>query len=83
MKTLLAAAALALIALTTEALAHQRTIYGSDGKAVARCTSGSTQTTCFGADGKVVSRESTSRSGSTTPYGADGNVLGKTSRETR
>ena len=51
---------LALIALlmSAEAIAQQRTVYGADGKAVARCTRGSTQTTCFGADGRAITRES-------------------------
>ena len=72
---------LALIALlmSAEAIAQQRTVYGADGKAVARCTRGSTQTTCFGADGRAITRESNG-----TVFDArTGNAVGKSTREKR
>ena len=70
---------LALIALlmSAEAIAQQRTVYGADGKAVARCTRGSTQTTC--SDGRAITRESNG-----TVFDArTGNAVGKSTREKR
>ena len=52
---------LALIALPVSAMAQQRIHYGSDGRVVARCTTGTTQITCYGADGRVISRETRER----------------------
>ena len=82
MKTLLAAAALALIALTT-ALAQQRTLYGSDGRVVGRATTDSTGTTTLDRDGRAVTRESPTSSGTIIYDGASGRVLGKTTKEQR
>jgi hypothetical protein len=84
MKTLLAAATLALIALTTEALAQQRTIYGSDGRVIGH-TATDTQgtTTLYGSDGRAVTRETTTRSDTTVYDARTGNVVGKVTKEKR
>ena len=73
---------LALIALlmSTEAIA-QGTVHGADGKPVARCATGTTQTTCFGADGRAITRESTTSSGTTTYDAQRGRIITREKRQ--
>jgi hypothetical protein len=78
MKTLLAAAALALIATSEVSAQSASALYGSDGRVVGRSTTDSQGTvTTFGTDGRVISREATTRSGATTVYdGPSGRAVG-------
>ena len=67
--------------MPTQVLAQQRTIYGADGKAVARSTTDTQGTvTTYDAGGKVISRET--RDG-TIYDGASGRIIGKVTREKR
>jgi len=70
--------------LPTQVLAQQRTIYGTDGKPIARSTTDSQGTiTLYGSDGRVVSRETTTPSSSTVYDGQSGRVVGKVTRDKR
>ena len=74
--TIGAVIAIVLALLTTEVLAQQRTIYGSDGKVIGRATTNSNgSTTYYGADGRVSGRAFTSGN-TTTFYGPDGRKAG-------
>ena len=70
---------LTLAALSTEASAQQRTIYGSDGRAIGRTTIDSQGTTThYGSgDGRAVTRETTTPSGTTVYDARTGSVVGK------
>jgi hypothetical protein len=83
MKRLLAIAAFALL-MPAEAMAQQRTLYGSDGRVVGRSTTDRQGTvTTYGADGRAVSRETTTRSGTTVYDARTGNAVGKITKERR
>jgi hypothetical protein len=72
-----AALAIAAMLMPTAVLAQQRTIYGSDGRVIAREVTGSNgDVTFYGADGRVDARSSTDSQGTTTIYGADGRRAG-------
>ena len=75
----LSALIVAFLLHTLAAHAQQRTIYGSDGKAIGRSTTDSQgTTTLYGSDGKALTRESP-RSGGSTIYDAQsGRQLGTT-----
>jgi hypothetical protein len=84
MKRLLATAILLALLMPAVAVAQQRTIYGADGKAVARSTVDTQGTvTTYGADGRVISRESNTHSGTTIYDGPSGRVVGKVTKERR
>ena len=69
---------LTLAALSTEASAQQRTIYGSDGRAIGRTTIDTQGTTThYGSDGRAVTRETTTPSGTTVYDARTGSVVGK------
>ena len=77
-------AALALAALTVEASAQQRTIYGPDGKVIGRVTTDSQGSqTIHGADGRVTGRTSTDSQGTTTIRDASGRTVGTTTSPRR
>jgi hypothetical protein len=67
------------------ALAQQRTVYGADGKAIARSTTDSagTITTYDASSGKVISREAITRGGTTIYDAGTGRAIAKTTREQR
>jgi hypothetical protein len=72
-----AAVMLALLLSPADALAQQRTIYGSDGRASGRSTTDSGgATTTYGPDGRATGRTSTGSDGTVTIYGADGRKAG-------
>jgi YD repeat-containing protein len=74
-RTLLAA--LALMAVTTVALAQQQTFYDNTGRVVGRSTTDSAgSTTFYDAADRVTGRASTSGNGTTTYYDANGRNLG-------
>lgn len=77
-----AVAALALLLVpATPGAAETRTIYGPDGRTLARITlSRDGSETRYGPGGRVETRTTLSRDGTATTYGPDGRVL---TRETR
>jgi streptogramin lyase len=75
----------ALAALASDATAQQRTIYGAEGKAVARSTTNSqgTVTVYDATSGKAVSREAITGSGTVIYDAQTGRIIARTTREQR
>jgi hypothetical protein len=80
----LAVLAVALMLAATGAMAQQRTIYGADGRVIAREVTGSNgSTTIYGSDGRVTGRTAIDSQGVTTIYGADGRKAGAVTKPMR
>ena len=68
-----------LALVTTDAAAQQRTLYGADGRVIARESTDTQGTrTLYGSDGKAVSRESKG-----VIYDGDGRVIGRITKDKR
>lgn len=64
------------------AMAQGRTVYGADGRPIARSTIDSQgTTTLYGADGRALTRETTTRNGTNIYDAQSGRALGKATRE--
>jgi len=68
---------IAVLLLSSAALAQQQTIYGPDGKVQGRVSTDSQGSkTIYGPDGKITGRTSTDSQGTTTIYDAAGRKAG-------
>jgi hypothetical protein len=77
----LALLAAALLAIAAAAHGETRTIYGPDGRTLAReSLSRDGSSVRYGPDGRVETRTTLSRDGTATTYGRDGRVLSREAR---